>query len=361
MPPNHIKLISPIYRFTLNMAERLSQLIKNPYRRILLLFFFSISHSQTAFADCTPSTVSLTLPNLTMNINNAALNGPIGGELVSSELGIFTCTMWSNSTFPSQVVSRRVDYQNNGTSTGITINGRNIYKTNITGIGFAIAFEPTNFCSNTIRWAPSACSMLPSASTLYAKIHLQLYKIGPITNISNITLTNGSFRMIESYQDNSATYFYSYTRSNSFNLAIYTCSMTSASTTSVKLPNVYGNNFFANGISAGSTPFSITVNCPNPTNLNITFTDNNNIGQTGNYLTPLASSTAKGLGVQLQYNGNIISFGPDSSDPGTTNQIVLNSNFTGTQTFPFTAAYVRTGTVTPGTLSARATFTLSYQ
>jgi type 1 fimbria pilin len=85
---------------------------------------------------------------------------------------------------------------------------------------------------------------------------------------------------------------------------------------------------------AGSTPFSLIINCPNTTNLNITFTDNNNIGQTTNILTPATTSTAKGVGVQLQYNGKIISFGPDSAEPGTTNQIVLNSNLTGVQSFP---------------------------
>ena len=137
--------------------------------------------------------------------------------------------------------------------------------------------------------------------------------------------------------------------------------MQSSTNTAVKLPNVYGNNFLSNGYTAGSTPFSISVNCPGPTLLAITFTDNNNITQTGNILTPGAGSTAKGLGLQLKYNGNIISFGPDSAEPGTTNQIVLNSNLTGVQSFPFTASYIRTGTVTPGSLTATATFTLSYQ
>jgi type 1 fimbria pilin len=60
--------------------------------------------------------------------------------------------------------------------------------------------------------------------------------------------------------------------------------------------------------------------------MNITFTDNNKIGQTSNILTPTATSTAKGVGVQLQFDNKIIGFGPDSAEPGTTNQIVLNGN-----------------------------------
>lgn len=360
MPPNNIKFSFYIKNLLFQIVRQFFAYIKKPYRSIFLLIIFSIFHSQAALAICTSNSVAIPLPNLEMNLNTIPLNGPIGSEVVTTAQDMFTCTMISSGNRP--VLSRSITSTiPSATNTGIKINGRTIYSTSVPGIGYALALEPTNFCSNTIEWIPfSTCTFSASITSMSVKLHLQLYRIGSISSTSNIKLYTESIANIENHSAGTS-YTYSNVLFNLFNLKTYTCSLSSASTTSVSLPKVYGNNFVTNGVSAGSTPFSITVNCPSPINLNITFTDNNNPGNSSTVLTPLASSTAKGLGIQLKYNGHIIGFGPDSADPGTTNQLVLNGNLTGSQTFPFTAAYVRTGTVTAGTLAARATFTLSYQ
>jgi len=334
-----------------------------------ILFILITIHSTHSFAACSPNKTfnsGLVIPNYTANLDTTPVNGPIGSEIIGITSILYYCT----GSDTERTLTLYAMYNNALT----TINGRAVYPTTNSGIGFSIGLEIPNACpglgviwqtSTTAGIVTKACTDTIHNNGDYnyqGRIHLILYKLKRVVNDNrigiqlamnfNLTIYGGSLPLQILYSPNPPNFSYT---------TISTCSLSSASTTSVNLPKVYGNNFVANGISAGSTPFNITVNCPSPTNLNITFTDNNNLGNNSTILTPLASSTAKGLGIQLQYNGNIIGFGPDSSDPGTTNQIVLNGNLTGSQSFPFTASYVRTGAVSPGTLSARATFTLSYQ
>jgi type 1 fimbria pilin len=344
--------------------NRITAQIPKMNHLFLSLFTFLIMCTQSAFASCTGNSgPALTIPNLSINMNSIPLYGKIGNELTTSATDAFTCNGVTST--PGATIDNRTIYDYSGTDTNIKIDSRSIYKTSEPGIGFAFALEPTNFCSNTIYWAPFATcpvhpsTVNPSTVNFNAKLHIQLYKIGTIKSATNIKLYYIGLRMSETSTTGSNSASYVGLITNTFNLTASTCSLQSGSTTNVTLPAVYANNFASNGGVASNVPFSITVNCPSATNLNITFTDNNNIGQTSNILTN--TSTAKGVGVQLSYNGNSISFGPDSADPGTINQIVLNNNLTGSQTFQFNAAYIRTGTITPGSVTAKATFTLSYQ
>lgn len=148
--------------------------------------------------------------------------------------------------------------------------------------------------------------------------------------------------------------------SNSPQISSTSCSVLNISPNPVSLPTVNINELKTINSVSKSTPFNINISCSGTANLYITFTDKNNIGGTGSILSLDSSSTAHGIGLQLAHNGNVISYGPDASTISNTNQFFLNT-FSGTQSFPFTASYIRTGTITPGQLSATATFTLSYQ
>lgn len=117
--------------------------------------------------------------------------------------------------------------------------------------------------------------------------------------------------------------------------------------------------------TTGNTPFTLWVNCPSttPVNVYMTLTDNNNRDQTNSTVISAASgSSASGVGVQIsdQY-GQPITLGPDSSMAGNPGQFLVRSNLTGSIPIPFTASYIRTGAIKPGTLKAVATFTMSYQ
>lgn len=320
--------------------------------KFILFILLSLFYAQ-AHASCNEIDYVFTIPDLNFNLNNIPLQGKIGNEIISPEQSI-TCTeRWD--------IANRYIYDPGNKSSQIL--GRAIYPTSVPGIGYAVGLEPTNFCTTTTYWVKfQTCMVAGSQLTLKFKIHLQLFRIGTISNANNITIFRNNFLLVELYSnDTGGGYANIYQSSIPFNMKVNTCSVQSSSIINVNLPTISANVFPNVNSVYGRVPFSLTVNCANTTNLNITFTDNNNIGQTTSILRPSSTSTAKGIGVQLQYNGNNISFGPDSAEPGTTNQIVLNNNLTGIQTFPFAASYVRTGTVTPGTFSAKATFTLSYQ
>ena len=332
-----------------------------PYYLIGLFIFYL----PTSFASCTANGVAINVPNFNFNLNSISLYSQIGPEIVSSELTLFTCD--------AQQYEKNI--QVNGGFPGVSVAAyfgqRAIFTTYKPGIGYSLALELTggSTCGSlpyTI-WAGRAnmtCRELLGKSVTYkGKIHLIFYKIGTVSNSNGGISISPALSIWErsidgSYNNVSGQIAIT---TNSFNVTAYTCSLQSSSVTNINLPKILSSTLPSLNSSTGSTPFNIIINCPTNTRLNITFTDNNNIGQTTNILTPATTSTAKGVGVQLRYNGNIISFGPDSAEPGTTNQIVLNSNLAGVQSFPFTASYIRTGTVTPGTLSSTATFTLSYQ
>lgn len=140
-----------------------------------------------------------------------------------------------------------------------------------------------------------------------------------------------------------------------------TCSVLSPSL-SVNLPAMNINNLPSVGSTSSPTPFTISINCATSTNVYMTFTDLNNPVQTTSVLSAAPGSTSSGVGLQLRLNGNqTVSFGPDSNVPGTTNQFLALSNAINANNLSFTASYIRTGVVSPGTLNAAATFTMSYQ
>lgn len=296
----------------------------------------------------------------------------IGSEMISNNTTIATCD--NSFTPPNEYnVQNSIGFLNVARVT--QINGKAIYDSGIPGIGYSIGMELTSPCS-LIVWSlatsPTSCDTklmtTPSTTpTLFqGRYRVQLYKIAPISNGNNIKITTKNNARVSYFVGvpNGAIVNYIYftpVTINNLNIATSTCSLQSGSTTAITLPTVSRTSLPSSNSTSGNMPFNIIINCLNPTNLNITFTDNSNNLNTGTYLLPMAGSTAKGVGIQLTYNGKIITFGPDLSAAGTTGQIVLNSNLIGTQSFPFTASYVRTGAITPGSLSARATFTLSYQ
>jgi type 1 fimbria pilin len=329
---------------------------------LFILIILSFFLAGAGHAACTGSEVVVTIPSLNFNLNNIPLQGKIGSEIITPEQSLGSCK--ATGTENPSLSYRTI--QDPGINSSL-IMGRNIYPTSVPGIGYAIGLEATNFCSGTgIYWVPFTTCKVPvsgtNTATFNAKLHFQLYRIGPISNATNITILRNNFAINEHDIFSSIkTQVLTYQSSLPFNMTVNTCSLQSSSISNIILPKITSNALPSINSRAGTAQFRLMVNCPNNTNLNITFTDNNNIGQTTNILTPASTSTAKGVGIQLQYNSNIISFGPDSAEPGTTNQIVLNSNLAGVQSFPFTASYIRTGTVTPGSMSATATFTLSYQ
>lgn len=138
----------------------------------------------------------------------------------------------------------------------------------------------------------------------------------------------------------------------------------------VNLGSVPREKFKNVGDTSPEQGFNITINCDTEYNFSagiyVTFTDdsNNGSGNNSNILPLDAQSTAKGVGVQILYKDQPVSYGPDSSMAGNEHQILLeklNTLPVSSHTYNFKARYISTGPVSGGTANSRATFTMSYQ
>lgn len=124
--------------------------------------------------------------------------------------------------------------------------------------------------------------------------------------------------------------------------------------TPTELPSV-------NSVSPRVSNFSLDLSCQSGSNVYVTFTDNQNPTNSSNRLGLASSSSASGVAIQVLKDGTPVLFGPDSSAPGTLNQIPLGAAPDGKLTVPLAARYIRTGTLVPGSVHGVATFTFSYQ
>lgn len=154
----------------------------------------------------------------------------------------------------------------------------------------------------------------------------------------------------------------------SFQLQPQTCKITSPNNINLNLPTVAAKDIKAGKRYGGK--FNIRMECPRDVNEKyistyITFTDASNPSNRGNILSLTKDSSAKGVGIQLYQGDNPIpiSYGADSSKRNNLNQILLGKDIdTPTPHSTFYAYYVNSGDViTPGTVKAIATYTLSYQ
>ncbi|PAK12444.1 hypothetical protein CJO66_22975 [Burkholderia ubonensis] len=131
----------------------------------------------------------------------------------------------------------------------------------------------------------------------------------------------------------------------------------------VRMPRVTTVDLKDVGSTAGDTNFSIDLNsCAPGIGVYLTLTDVANPSNTSNILSPNDASNAKGGSYQILYNSSPVNFGPDSATAGNRNQWSVGTTSGESVSIPLTARYLRTSkTVTSGTASGQASFTLSYQ
>lgn len=239
----------------------------------------------------------------------------------------------------------------NGTSQ-VTGGPTYTFATNLPGVG--IRYYDLSY-GNTRYWGEGAGgSYVGNWTWSGTKLGVQLVVTGPVSSGTLATLPTGAFSL-DGLQIATINLVPGTTVVGS------TCRVDSTST-DVTLPVVRVSDFPQVGATAGERAFSLSLDCSMAGNANvhITFTDNNQPGSTGTLLSLSPDSSSKGLQLQLYHNGTAIALGPDSAQRGTTHQIGLGSA-SSLSRIPLTVRYVRTDSVTPGTVSAVATFTLSYQ
>ncbi|WP_211606477.1 fimbrial protein [Paraburkholderia nemoris] len=153
-----------------------------------------------------------------------------------------------------------------------------------------------------------------------------------------------------------------YTGAATGTLTGVTCSVNN-SQIPIALPDVKVSDFSSGvGSVAGPKEGVLSLTCQSGVKVWITLTDNVQPSNRTNTLQLTGDSTAKGIGIQvLNPTGSPVLFGADSAASGNQNQWLIGDSPNGTLPVPLTAQYIRTGTVSGGSVKALATFTMSYQ
>lgn len=200
----------------------------------------------------------------------------------------------------------------------------------------------------------------------YATYKVRAIRIAALQNTNSINGMGYTYFVPFWRKPTDATFSNNYSRFNAPNPAatftnsiFQTCSVLS-SNLQVTLPKVDAIQLNSINSTTGNTAFNLPLYCPSPVNLFMTITDKSNPGQISNIISLTSDSSAKGVGIQIQRNGQPVYMGPDSSVANNTNQFQVGST-SGTVNLPFSANYIRTGTITAGSVKAITTFTLSYQ
>ena len=303
---------------------------------LLMLVLGALLLPAGARADCTY--ISGTGPtNVTFNVPSPLtipITAPVGTVL-------YTTPLVSPAAPPTMACSGTTYYGVVDALGATPATGVNVYPTNIPGIGYKL----THGNLTTFMYPYPCCTLAPGNYSFSIGTSLQLVKTGPIA--SGQSLPSGPLGYWQ-YDSNQ--------RPEAFTLAspvtiIEACSV-NTTPLNVTLPSISTSALPAIGSTAGTTGFAISLTCSSGAILSIQFDyAGTSSGITG-VLTKTAG-TSSGVGVRmLDTNSNPVTFGTPAT---------VGSTVNGQMNLPYYAQYYRTGAVTAGTLTASATFTLSYQ
>ncbi|WKW39616.1 fimbrial protein [Enterobacter mori] len=316
-------------------------------KRILCSFLLIIL-SKGAWAACTLESTS----NVTISIPAVIVqrDTPVGTTIWQGSVGQTTGYIGCSNSGWTEQRSNLV-----GWDTGLTTGNGNykIYSTNLSGVGYAIAYNNSGF--NVGSWpGPGTQEPVTGGLTLAGTtMYLRLVKISAIQSGNLIISQYGKWTIT-----GLGTYMNLYIGG----VASVTQVACSISTPNLTFPigNVLASSF---GSTIGTVPSgaqntqNLGLNCDAGANINVMLqgSQNPDVGTTSVLaLTGQGNSdVAKGVGVQILYNG---------SPQNLNNRIVLKRSSGGQESFPITARYYQTKTaVTTGKANASATLDLTYQ
>jgi len=307
----------------------------------LLALLWSLSPAQ-AWAGCkftngsTANTVTVTPPS-TLAVSAAA---PVGTVIWTSSPAMPASAVWLNC-------------QPNGDVSGIVStvgpqpasSGNPVFPTAIPGLGFQVIRNDTG---SVIPVYPNG-SVTKGKFELNTSVTVRLVVTG-VVNSGSLSGALGSWNFL------GVGPALSINLGSPITVASNACSVSSASQNlTVSLPAVATGAFGGTGSTAGATPFSIQLNCPGGATSNTVLLQlDANSPFSSSVLSNSGSATSIGVQV-LDGSGNPVQFGtPQAIGTTTSPQIVAN----------FRARYYQTSNNAagiPGSVSATATFTISYQ
>lgn len=301
----------------------------------ILLWLPLAAHASCSFTSGTTSNVNISFASTTITIDP---NLPVGSTLVSS--GQFSPSSISQifcSGFTATGVQNLAGSQPSSTS--------NIFPTGVAGIGYRVTHPDT---ANYLPAYPGG-SIASGNYQMSVTSGLEFVKTGTIAHGSTVNAgTLGYWK----YDNNQR--IENFNLSTALTFVLPSCSV-NTSTINVVLPTVSNTAFNGVGTVAGTTVVPIALTCAPGSQMSIQFDTANPVsGATGVIAPTTGAGRAQNIGVQLiNRNFTPVAFGTPAL-VGTTPNGPLN--------LTYYARYYQTATpVTAGTVSATATFTLSYQ
>ena len=320
-----------------------------------------------------PGSVQITSP-VTYSIPapasiNASVSSAIGAVLATatgnaSQRGTFAACMGPvGSTYS---YTQTATMQRFTGSTGIS----HVYATNISGIGIRVTYFTNVSGTGLLSYSGSNSSSVGPpgpGEVVNAAASAKVEWIKTAANVANGSITAG---LIGTHQFNGTTVanLYLTGTTNIISPAPPTCSVNASSTQTVNLGSYMTTQFNGVGSTTQAVPFNINFNCSGGTSgqsrhIYLSMTDATVPENRTSNLTLTSRSTASGVAVRIERNGGTaILFGADSASVGNTNQWQAGTIATGTTAFsvPLQARMIQTATLSPGSVSAIATFTAAY-
>lgn len=225
-----------------------------------------------------------------------------------------------------------------------SIGGIPTFPTTNPAIGYQIAYNGT---TTWMRPYPNGPELPAGKNVINNQTLLRLVKLAPISNGSSL---NGS--TLGYWDVRGIGHVVTLNLSHRVTFLAPACIVTT-DPTNVTLPAVQAGSFQGNGSTAGATPFAIQLDCDAGFTLSVTLDTNKPAAGTRGVIAGQAGpGYAKGIGIQvLDQNAQPVTF----KQP-----ISVGTTAGGGLAVRYFARYYQTGNITPGQVSATATFTLSY-
>jgi len=314
-----------------------------PLRYACLLTLLLVLWPKATLASCTMSggteTVRMTISSPITLDPNAAVGTVLATSPVVSPSPNTTQVSCSGSTTIG--VINLVGSQPSGSST--------IYPTGVSGVGYRILHPDSGY-----YLPPWDYDSIDSGTyELSVGSALQLVKTGPIT--SGATLNAGTLGYWQYGGRRTNLRAEDFVLANSVTFVAPSCTVTTPNI-AVTLPTVSNTALAGTGATAGATAFTIGLNCPSSAagrTMAIQFDTAQSFSGANGVIIPTAG-TARNVGVQLV----------DSSLSPTVvfaHPVTVGTTPSGLYNLTYYARYYATAaSVTPGNLTATATFTISY-
>lgn len=223
------------------------------------------------------------------------------------------------------------------------------HRTTVPGVAVNVMVRDANGLVYPHRLT-SESGVMPAGSTTYSNVSAEVifYKVAPVQS-ATLHATNWLY---ERWATNQGYFSLTLVTTTRFVKPAATCDLAAGDVNrTVALPTVRVGDF-RTANSAGATPFDLSANCSNASNVTFRFSGAAASGDASRFAN---TGSAGGLGLWLYARGNNSTITPSGTASSRT--VTVSNN---RAVLPLGAAYFKTGTVGQGTFASTATVSITY-